>query len=73
MSINHYRSSNNYLLLNPSINQPHPTLKTRMELNTLNDQNQILNNISIPSNYSNSDLPSEYGLNNNLNYKSNEL
>lgn len=64
-------SSNNYLLMNPSINQPHPTLKTRMELNTLNDQNQILNNISIPSNYSNLDLPNEYGLNNNLNYNQN--
>jgi serine/threonine protein phosphatase PrpC len=64
-------SSNNYLLMNPSINQPHPTLKTRMELNTINGQNQILNNISIPSNYSNLDLPNEYGLNNNLNYNQN--
>ena len=64
-------SSNNYLLMNPSINQPHPTLKTRLELNTINDQNQILNNISIPSNYSNLNLPNEYGLNNNLNYNQN--
>ena len=64
-------SSNNYLLMNPSIHQPHPTLKTRMELNTINGQNQILNNISIPSNYSNLNLPNEYGINDNLNYNQN--
>ena len=68
---NNLSNNNNYLLMNPSINQPLPTLKTRMELNTINDQNQILNNISIPSNYSNLNLPNEYGLNNNLNNNEN--
>ena len=66
-------SNNNYLIMNPRINQPHPTLKTRMELNTINGQNQILNNISITSNYSNLNLPNEFGLNNNLNYNQNEV
>ena len=66
-------SNNNYLIMNPSINQPHPTLKTKMELNTINGQNQILNNISITSNYSNLNLPNEFGLNNNLNYNQNQV
>ena len=64
-------NSGNYLLMNPSLNQPHPTLKTRNASNTLNAQNQILNNISIPTNYSNLNLTNEYGLNNNLNYNQN--
>ena len=64
-------NSNNFLLMNPSLNQPHPTLKPRMELNTINDQEQALNNISMPTNYSNLNLSNEYGLNNNLNYNQN--
>ena len=67
-------SSNNYLFSNPSLNnniQPYPTLKTRININTIDDQNQVVNNSAIPSNYSYLNLTNEFNLNNNSDYSTN--
>ena len=64
---NSNNNNNNYLFTDPSLNnniQPHSTLMTRNDLNSLNGLNQVTNNSSIPSNYSYLNLSNEYGLNN---------
>ena len=74
---NSSNNSNNYLFSNPNLNNnnihPYPTLKTRIDLNSIDGQNQDINNYTIQSNYSYLNLSNEYGLNNDLNYNSNIL
>ena len=74
---NSSNNSNNYLFSNPNLNNnnihPYPTLKTRIDLNSIDGQNQDINNCTVQSNYTYLNLSNEYGLNNDLNYNSNIL
>ena len=74
---NSSNNSNNYLFINPSLNnnniQPYPTLKTRIDLNSIDSQDLIENNSAIQSNYSYLNLSNEYALNNDLNYNNNTV
>ena len=74
---NSSNNSNNYLFSNPNLNNnnihPYPTLKTRIDLNSIDGQNQDINNCTVQSNYSYLNLSNEYGLYNDLNYNSNIL
>ncbi len=74
---NSSNNSNNYLFINPNLNnnniQPYPTLKSRIDLNSIETQDQIENNSAIQSNYSYLNLSNEYALNNDLNYNNNTI